>query len=164
MPITTVEEAVIAKLLATPTVVALLSTDRNVNPLIRAAKFQTVGDKYPQITIDFSEGKSDSIFPASEGELNITIWVKQSQPEPKKFLNILKELIIPLFNREGDVFNDIDVPTDAGIRFLQFVLTGADFHQDDVVKDYYCEMIFTVNRSRGESFASDVVHGDDPWV
>lgn len=159
---TDIARKVIAVLLAETAITDQLASN-TAGKMIRAGKAQLIGDKYPQITVFYTDGKSDSIFPACEGELNITIWVKDTHREPISFLSGIKDLILALFNRQGSDYNDIDVPTNTGLRVLQFVNRVSEYGVDDVVKDIYWELIFDVNRSNGESFlASDA--GNKTWV
>lgn len=159
---TGVVQEVVSILSDDPDIQSLVAQDPNNNLSIRPAKYTPSGTKFPQITIGYSEGNSDSLIPASVDTVNMTVWVNELYKEPYKFLDQMKNIIINIFNREGGDYNRIDEDSNSGIRFCQFKKLSATIDFEDEIKCYYCEVIFEVIRSENESFAP-VDAGNGTW-
>ena len=78
-------------------------------------------------------------------------------------MNFLKKIILDLFNRQGSSLNNIDLLGNVGLRINQITKQSSDFEFDDQIMKYFCEIIFHVQLSENESFAS-VDAGDKVWV
>ena len=75
----------------------------------------------------------------------------------------ISDAILAEFNREGDDFNDIDVGSNTGVRFNLFLNQSVIFGKETSINRNFVELIFTVMRADGESFApSDA--GNQAWV
>lgn len=141
-----------------------IASDTKGNKMVRPATYSVIDMLMPAITVNVSDGGSEPIIPASSDVLSIIVWCGDKvNKEFYKFLKQKADLIITLFNREGDDFNNIDVPTNTGVRFCQLLKQNVSFGFDDEFKKYYVEIVFQVIRSENESFkASDA--GDISWV
>lgn len=155
---------VITALRADTSIANRLATDTNGNRCIRPGGFVPVGALFPQITLRWMDDGSEAKFPAENGNLHIIVWADAMQSEPYKFLDITKDLILALFNRYGSTFNRIDVPTNTGIRFNQFLKQSVDSEFDEVVKKYYCEIVFRVCKSDGDESFAPSDSGDQAWI
>ena len=139
-----------------------IAKDVNNHLSIRPNIFNPEGAKFPQICINVTEGESEAKFPTSHDSVNITVWEDQmNNREWYKSLKQISDEIISLFNRKGDIFNNIDVPTNTGVRVCRFLKQSVTFDFD--VKKYYVEIIFNIVRSETESFASSDA-GNKAWV
>lgn len=166
MPIidTNLMRIVIDKLKTDATVINFVAKDKNSNLSIRPGDFIKSGALFPMITVNIKEDDSEPKFPACKDVLTITIWLSDKTPNGEfyKKLNLVKDQIISLFNREGGSFNQIDVATNTGYRVCQFLKNSANIEHDDILDLFYCEIIFDVVRSEDETFlVSDA--GDRPW-
>jgi hypothetical protein len=154
---------IIEKLKVNSGIMSGIASDGSGNKMVRPATYSVIDMLMPAITVNVSDGGSEPIIPASSDTLSIIVWCGDKvNKEFYKFLKGKADLIITLFNREGDDFNNIDIPTDTGVRFCQLLKQNVSFGFDDEFKKYYVEVIFWVIRSEDESFkASDA--GDAAW-
>jgi hypothetical protein len=141
----------------------LLGKDKNNVLSIRPEHFIPTGQITPEVTIAWNNGKSNSLFPATEDSLRLTLWLDQGYKEPYKTLEAYENEMESLFNRKGFQYNNIDVPTDTGIRFCQFVKLSATKAWDNTEKKFYSEIVFKVNLSETESFDPNNA-GDKAWT
>ena len=161
---TDVEKEVFRRLNTDSTIIAFLAKDKNAKNSIRPSGFNPDGPIFPQITYSYEGGKSEPVFPASKGRLHIIVWIEPSVTSaPYVTLKPIAEKILVLFNRKGSSLNNLDVPTNTGIRFTQLLKDNVIFDYDETIKKNFAHIIFDVNVSEGESFA-DVDAGDKSWV
>lgn len=155
---------IISALRADSIVIANIAKDSNNNLAIHPGKFNPLHNVFPQITVEVIEGESEEQFPSSHDSVIITIFHDAKvRTQIYKFMVLVRDAIILLFNREGGSFNNIDVPTNTGVRFNRILKQGVDFDYDETIQKYYCEITFDVVRAEDESFApSDA--GDLAWV
>jgi hypothetical protein len=145
------------------TIQSKIGKDSRNNLAIHPGKYNPIHNVFPQITVEVLEGGSEAQFPSSHDSLIITIFVDKKEKDPiYAFMVQVKDAILALFNRKGGSLNNIDVVTNTGVRICQILKGSIDFSYDDTIQKNYCEIIFSVVRSEGESFApSDA--GDVPW-
>lgn len=142
----------------------ILKKTRNGQIPVRPGHFVPVDAVFPQITVAWKNVESEPQFPAEMGDLYIVVWLDIKHKEPIKTLENIKDYIITLFNRHGEVHNNIDVSSNTGIRFNQFLKKGQDCDLDEVIKKYYCELIFRVCVSDREESFDPSDSGDQSWV
>ncbi len=157
-------QEVIGAILGVPGITALLSRNVKGQYCVRPGNFEPIDALFPQITVNYEEGKSEAKFPAEFGHLHIIVWADEKQKQPLKLLENIKDQILLLFNRQGEVHNNIDVPSNTGIRFNEFLKTSNETDFDTVIKKYFYHITFRICVSdKSESFApSDA--GDKSWV
>lgn len=145
-------------------IVNLLAKDSQNHPCIRPANFTMTGAKYPELTIEANESDSDSLFPSTKGMVRLCVWIdSKTQNSNYSFLKNISDRLINLFNREGSLYNSIDIETNTGVRYCQFVKLSRDYNKDDQSKLNYVEIIFEVIYSEDESFDEEDA-GDKAWV
>lgn len=141
-----------------------IAKDVNNEYSIRPGDFVPTGAVLPQICVTVEEGSSEPSFLASHDTLTISIWVDPKRKQnPYAFLTVIMDAIVGLFNREGSDFNNIDVPTNTGVRICQLLKATRSMDYDPELKYFYGEVVFEVVRSEGESFAAADA-GDKPWT
>ena len=146
------------------TIQSKIAKDRNDNLAIYSANFANISAVFPSITVEIEEGQSEQAFPSSIDTLKIIVWIDiKTKEESYKFLKSVSDAVISLFNREGSVFNNIDISTNTGVRFCNLLKRMVMFDYDDMIQKHYCQIVFDIVRSEGESFdPSDA--GDVAWV
>jgi len=146
------------------TIIANIAKDRNGNLSIRPGRFVPTGAVLPEITVEEDEGASEPKIPATHTKLIITIWIDSKETKPSySFLKTTSDAILALFNREGGSYNEIDIPTNTGVRVCEILKSSRIISYDEVLKYDYAEITFEAVISEGESFdTSDA--GDKVWV
>jgi len=77
-------------------------------------------------------------------------------------LKTVSDAILDLFNREGGIYNEIDVPTNTGVRVCEILKSSRIIGYDEILKYDFAEVTFDAVISEGESFAvSDA--GNKAW-
>lgn len=155
---------IVSALKTNSTVIANIATDRNGNLSVRPGRFVPTGAVLPEITVEEEEGASEPKIPATSTKLIITIWIDPKVTKPSySFLKTTSDAIITLFNREGGDFNEIDIPTNTGVRVCQILKSSRIIGYDEVLKYDYAEITFEAVISEDESFAASDA-GDKAWV
>src|SRR3989304_7905601 len=112
---------VIRALRSNATVITNIPTDSNGNLAIHPGNFNPIHNLFPQLTVEVLDGSSEPVIPSSHDALIITIWLDTKTKEQSySFIKTLSDAIITLFNREGGDFNNIDIPTNTGVRVCFF--------------------------------------------
>jgi len=110
---------------------------------VRVAK-QPVCKSAIQITLKRNYGKSNSIIPATNFPLFVSIWVKQQEVvEPYSICALLVEKVIDLLNRKGVSLNEEDLEVN------QVVKTDADIQYDEEQERWVGIVIFDVVTNEG---------------
>jgi len=78
-------------------------------------------------------------------------------------LKTVSDAILDLFNREGGIYNEIDVPTNTGVRVCEILKSSRNIGYDEVLKYDFAEIIFEAVISEGESF-DPTDAGNKIWV
>jgi len=131
-----------------------IARDKNGNLSVHVAKLPT-GAVLPEITIDEEEMDSEPQFPATRTRVTIIVWIDTKTTRPNySFLKTISDEIITIFNREGSKYNEIDVPTNTGVRVCNILKTTRDINYDEILKYHYAEVIFEAVISEDESFAA----------
>ena len=159
-----VVKEIIKALRADATIQLKIAKDSKNNYAIHPGNFNQLHNVFPQLTVEYSEGNSEQVFPSSHDALIVTVWIdEKSNEQSYSFCRIVTDAIVTLFNREGGDFNNLDVTTDTGVRICNFIKQSVIFDYDDVIKKHYGEVIFDVVRSEGESF-NPINAGNKVWV
>jgi hypothetical protein len=146
------------------TIAANIGKDRNNNLSIRPGRFVPTGAVLPEITVEEDEGPSEPSIPATHTKLVITIWIDSKVTKPAySFLKTNSDAILDLFNREGGIFNEIDIPTNTGVRVCEILKSSRIIAYDEVLKYDFAEITFEVVISEGESF-DPTDAGNKAWV
>jgi hypothetical protein len=136
--------------------------DVNKNLSIRPGKFVPSGSITPCIIIEVNENASEPSFPACRDTLKITYWLDPKiEQEPYTKAKTVIDTILTLFNRDNH--QEIDIPSNTGVRVCQFLKQSVVYDRDEVLDKYYGEVIFEVVRSEGESFATGDA-GNAVWI
>lgn len=118
----------------------------------RIARFNPVGNAYPQICLWIDEGKSECIFPAGHYRLEITVWVDKTETEPYKKIKNISGRINALVNRKASSLSEINVALDTGLRVANCLKDGGEIDFDKQTEKYYNETHYKCVISEGESF------------
>lgn len=137
----------------------------NVGSQIFYGDQHPIGNLFPQIVYSFEDFGSEQMFPARRGRLSVWIWVDKDQaPSPKNMLEILYEAINGEINRNlGQPFDEINIPSNEGLRVVKCLKTNADDGYDKIKQKYYYEIEYSIVMSEGESFAA-ADDGGKAWV
>ena len=146
------------------TIKANIAKDKNGELSVRPGNFVPTGAIVPSITVEEDTGGSEPSIPATHTMLTITIWIDSGQTKQAyTFLRTVSDAILDLFNREGGIFNEIDVTTNTGVRVCQILKSSRIIEYDEVLKYDYAEIIFEAIISEGESF-DPTDAGNKTWV
>lgn len=157
-------KTVIAALNADPTLIANIAKDKNDKLSIRVGNFVPSGAVVPEITVIENEEASEPKIPSTKTRLCITVWIDPTKTRPSyEFLKTVSDAILALFNRQGGLYNSIDVDTNTGVRVCQILKSSRTKGYDEVLKYNFVEVTFSAVISEGESFATADA-GNKAWV
>jgi len=153
-----------SKLVADATIISKIKKDRNGRLSIRPGSSIPSGFLLPGITIEVIENASEPLFPVSNDLVRIMFWTDpKAQEQGYSLRKTVADAIIALFNREGSSLNNIDIPTNTGIRVASMLKTSVIFDHDEVIDRNYVEILFDVIRSESESYDPGDA-GNQGWV
>jgi hypothetical protein len=155
---------VIVALKTDATIIANIAKDKNGILSVRIGNFVPTGAVVPEITVIEEELNSEPKLPATHTKLIITVWIDSKETSSSySFLKTVSDAILDLFNREGGIYNEIDVPTNTGVRVCEILKSSRNIGYDEVLKYDFAEIIFEAVISEGESF-DPTDAGNKIWV
>jgi hypothetical protein len=129
--------------------------ESNIRPEITIQSYLS----YPIIILKVDELESQYPIPSAKDILNITLFINRDMAPCYDNLRRFSDIIMGLLNREGGAYSELS----KDLRICDILKLSRDIEYDDELKLYYCEMLFEVVRSEGESFAASDA-GDKAWV